>query len=61
MAEWTRGGLSRGWARGWWPGFARTLCGHCGCADRKLEDGQRADKRGPPDSGSETQMCEGTR
>jgi hypothetical protein len=35
--------------------------GHGGCVDWKLEEGERADKRGPPDSGSGTQMCEGTR
>ena len=34
--------------------------GHGECADRKLEEGERADKQSPPDSGSGTQMREGT-
>jgi hypothetical protein len=35
--------------------------GHGGCVDRKLEEGERADKWGPPDSGLGTWMREGTR
>jgi hypothetical protein len=35
--------------------------GHGRCADRKLEEGERAEKWGPPYSGSAMQMREGTR
>jgi hypothetical protein len=61
MAERTEGGLSRGWARGGGRNSRGRGRGHGGCADWKLEEGERADKRGPPDSGSGTQMREGTR
>jgi hypothetical protein len=45
-------------------GSGRDSCGrgrgHGGHADRELEEGERADKWGPPDSGSGTRMREGT-
>jgi hypothetical protein len=45
-------------------GSGRDSCGHGrghgGRVDRELEEGERADKWGPPDSGSGTRMREGT-
>jgi hypothetical protein len=61
MAERMRGGLSRGWVRGWWPGFARTWARPWRVRGLEVIGEERADKRGLPDSGSGTQMREGTR
>jgi hypothetical protein len=50
MAKWTRGGLSGGWARGWWPEFARTWAWPWRARGPGVRGGERADKRGPADS-----------
>jgi hypothetical protein len=53
MAKRVRGGLSRGWACGWWPRNARRGSVHGRACRLVVRGGRGADKRGPQGSGTD--------